>query len=103
MISDQDEIVALSATMIPMRSRDFNKIEDQFEQIFDNAVSEGARVRATMIAMSNGKQVSVPSIRPDAEGLKIRKYMADRANGKQVCIPGMEIPGLEASRLYHGD
>ena len=103
MITDQDEIIALSATMIPMRSRDFNKVEDQFQQVFDNAVSEGARVRATMIAMSNGKQVSVPSVQPDAEGLKIRKYMADRANGKQVCIPGMEIPGLETSRLYRGD
>ena len=103
MITDQDEIIALSATMIPMRSRDFNKIEDQFEKIFDEALTDGARVRAQMIAMSNGKQVSVPSIRPDAEGLKIRKYMSDRANGKQVGIPGLEIPGLETSRLYHGD
>ena len=103
MITDQDEIVALSGTLIPMRSRDFNKIEDQFEKIFDEAVTEGARVRAVMIAMANGKQVSIPSVQPDAEGLKIRKYMADRANGKQVCIPGMEIPGLKTSQLYPGD
>lgn len=103
MITAEDEIIALSGSLIPMRSRDFNKIEDQFEKIFDEALTDGARVRATMIAMANGKQVAIPSVRPDAEGLKIRKFMADRANGKQVSIPGMEIPGLETSQLYPGD